>query len=115
MATHIIVGQFRDYGAAHRAFYELLQAGIVPNDISIIAGDRSNHHATNRDFGILEEGAERYLAAVRGGRTLLAVDADEADHTRIAAIIEHHAPIEIDEGEIEESRHSAAIFPPTRA
>jgi hypothetical protein len=97
MAETMIVGQFRDYGAAHRAFYELLLTGIAPNDISIIAGERSNRHLTHRDFGILEEHAEDYLAAVRDGRTLLAVQVDEFDSARVAAIIELHAPIDIAE------------------
>jgi len=39
-----------------------------PNRISIIAGDRSNSHGAIRDFGILEEDAEIYIAAVRRAR-----------------------------------------------
>jgi len=93
----MIVAQFNDYAAAHRAFCELIQTGIQPNRISIIAGDRSNSRGANRDFGILEEDAEIYIAAVRSGATLLAVDADDSGQVRVAEIIEHHAPIDIAE------------------
>ena len=96
MAESTIVGQFRDYGAAHRAFYELLRTGIAPNDIGIIGGEHGNHPWTGRNFGLLETGSELYLAAVRTGRTLLVVEVDEADRPRVAAIIEHYAPIEIE-------------------
>jgi hypothetical protein len=105
MAESVIVGQFRDYGAAHRAFYELLRTGTAPNDISIIAGERSNQQWTHRDFGIIENDAESYLPAVRQGRTLLAVRVNEAARTRVMATIEHHAPIEIGE-----SQHGGAAI-----
>ena len=95
MARSMIVAQFNDYSAAHRALCELIQTGILPNDISIVAGDRSNGQFAHRDLGMLERDAERYLAAVRRGRTLLAVEADEAARARVLEIIEHHAPIEI--------------------
>lgn len=98
MPGYMIVGQFRDYGTAHRAFYELLRTGISPNDISIIAGERSNHQGTSRDLGILEN-HESYLWAVRQGRTLVAVQVRAAGRARVAAIIEQHAPIEIEETE----------------
>ncbi len=97
MARHLIVAQFNDYATAHRALCELIQTGIRPNRISIVAGDRSNSHGANRDFGILEEDAEIYLAAVRRGATLLAVDADDAGPVRVTKIIEHHAPNDIAE------------------
>ena len=99
MVSSTIVGQFRDYGAAHRAFYELLQTGVAPNQIGIIAGDRSNHPRTHRDFRFLEDDAETYLSALRQGWTLLAVQVDDGDRTRVAAIIEHHAPIDIEENQ----------------
>ena len=97
MTRHMIVAQFHEYAAAHRALCELIQTGIRANRISIVAGDRSNSHGANRDFGILEEDAEIYTAAVRRGATLLAVDADDAGQARVAEIIEHHAPIDITE------------------
>jgi len=100
MARHMIVAQFNDYAAAHRALCELIQTGIRPNRISIIAGDRSNSQGAIRDFGILEEDAEIYIAAVRRGATLLAVDADDAGQARVAEIIEQHAPIDIAERDI---------------
>ena len=109
MARHMIVAQFHDYGAAHRTLCELIQTGILPNDISIIAGDRSNQQGANRDFGLLDDDAERYLAAVRRGRTLIAVDVDEPERARVAELIEQHAPIEI-----EESRHRAATLSPAK-
>src|SRR6266853_1286676 len=96
MARPMIVAQFNDYSAAHHALCELIQTGILPNDISIVAGDRSNTQGANRDLGILERDAERYLPAVRRGRTLLAVEADEAARAKVVEIIEHHAPIEIE-------------------
>jgi hypothetical protein len=105
MARSTIVAQFRDYGAAHRAFYELLQTGTAPNQIGIIAGDRSNHPRTHHDFRFLEDDAENHLSALRQGRTLLAVQVDDGDRARVATIIEHHAPIDI-----EESQRSAAGF-----
>src|SRR5260370_21612071 len=92
MARHLIVAQFNEYAAAHRAFCELIQTGIRPNRISIVAGDRSNRQGANRDFGILNEDAESYIAAVRRGETLLAVDADEARQPQVTEIIEQHAP-----------------------
>ena len=97
MARHLIVAQFHEYAAAHRALCELIQTGIRPNRISIVAGDRSNSQGANRDFGILNEGADIYVAAVRRGATLLAVDADDARQARVAEVIEHHAPIDIQE------------------
>jgi hypothetical protein len=103
MARSTIVAQFRDYGAAHRAFYELLQTGTAPNQIGIIAGDRSNHPRTHHDFRFLEDDAENHLSALRQGRTLLAVQVDDGDRARVATIIEHYAPIDI-----EESQRSAA-------
>ncbi len=66
MANPMIVAQFIDYSAAHRVLCELIETGIVPNDISIVAGDRSNSQGGSRDLGILERHAERYLRAVRG-------------------------------------------------
>jgi hypothetical protein len=97
MTRQKIVAQFHDYGAAHRAFCELIQTGIQPNEISIIAGDRSNGHGAKRDFGILEEDAETYIAAVRRGTTLLAVQIDDPGHARVAEIIEHQGPIDLAE------------------
>jgi hypothetical protein len=99
MRKHTIVAQFHDYGTAHRAFCELLQFGVLPNDISIIAGDRSNSHGANRDFGILEDDAGDYLAAVRRGMTLLAARIEAMEHARVADLIEQHAPVEIAERE----------------
>ncbi len=95
MTRHLIVAQFHEYAAAHRALCELIQTGIRPDRISIVAGDRSNSNGTNRDFGILNEDAESYIAAVRRGATLLAVDAD--GEARVTEIIEHHAPSDIRE------------------
>ena len=95
MAGHIIVAQFNDYAAAHRALCELIQTGIRPNRISIVAGDRSNNQGANRDFGILQEDADSYIAAVRRGVTLLAVDTTRDGQARVARIIEQHAPIDM--------------------
>jgi hypothetical protein len=97
MTRHMIVAQFHEYSAAHRALCELIQTGIRPNRISIVAGDRSNSHGANRDFGILNEDADSYIAAVRRGATLLAVDAEDAGEDRVTEIIEHHAPSDIEE------------------
>ena len=99
MKKYTIVAQFHDYGTAHRAFCELLQFGILPNDISIIAGDRSNRYGANRDFGIIEDDAADYLAAVRRGITLLAARVEAMEHARVADLIEQHSPIEIAERE----------------
>ena len=97
MAGATIVALFNEYAAAHRALCELIRIGIQRNSISIIAGDRSNSQG-NRDLGIiLERGAERYRRAVRSGRTILAVEADEAARTQVLEIIEHHTPAEIEE------------------
>jgi hypothetical protein len=93
----MIVAQFHEYAAAHRAFCELIQTGIRPHRISIVAGDRSNSHGANRDFGILAQDADIYIAAVRSGATLLAIDADDAGPARVAQIIEQHAPLDIAE------------------
>lgn len=96
MKRHTIVAQFHDYGAAHRAFCGLVRSGIPPNDISIVAGDRSNRHDAPRDFGILAA-AEFYRAAVRRGTTLLAAHAWETERARVVEIIGHHAPADIAE------------------
>jgi hypothetical protein len=96
MARHLVVAQFHDYCLAHRALCELLQTGILPNRISIVAGSRSNSDGASRDFGVLEGDAASYLAAVRRGTTVLAVQADGAERARAREIIEHHAPIEIE-------------------
>src|SRR6266566_767613 len=96
MAGATIVALFNEYAAAHRALCELIQIGIPPNCISIIAGDRSNSQG-NRDLGIIEKDAERYRRAVRRGRTILAVEADEAARTQLLEIIEHHMPVETEE------------------
>jgi hypothetical protein len=109
MARHMIVAQFDDYADAHRSLCELIRIGIRSNHISLVAGDRSFSHPAKRDFGILEEDAKSYLAAVRRGRTLLAVQADGAERARVAEIIEHHAPIEIDNGQ-----HIGAMHAPPR-
>src|SRR3981189_319006 len=97
MAGPMIVAQFVEYSGAHRALCELIQTGTLPTDLSIVAGDRSNSQGSNRDLGILEGDGERYLRAVRRGRTLLAVKADLAARARVLEIIGHHAPIEIEE------------------
>src|SRR5690348_17234533 len=97
MAHHMIVAQFQDYATAHRAFCELIQTGVQPNDVSIIAGSRSNSRDVARDFGIIKEDAEQYLPIVRRGRTLLAVKADEATWVQRGGIIEHYSPVEIAE------------------
>jgi hypothetical protein len=108
MARHLVVAQFDDYRLAHRALCELIQTGILPNNISIVAGDRSNRRGANRDFGILEEDAESYLAAVRRGTTLLAVQAEGTQRARATEIIEHHAPVEI------EGRRNRGLHPMRR-
>jgi hypothetical protein len=95
MAKDLLVAQFHDYGAAHRALCELIRVGILPNRISIVAGDRSNSHGANRDFGILEGDAERYIATVRRGTTLLAVAAAGRERARVAEMIERHAPFDL--------------------
>ena len=97
MAHHMIVAQFHDYAAAHRALCELIQTGVQSNDISIVAGNRSNSCAVARDFGIIQKNAASYLPVVRRGRTLLAVKADEATWVRVGGIIHHHSPVEIAE------------------
>jgi hypothetical protein len=101
----MIVAQFHEYAAAHRAFCELIQTGIRPNRITIVAGDRSNSQGANRDFGILKADADLYIAAVRRGATLLAVDADAAAQARVTQIIERYAPTDITE------RHIPAALP----
>lgn len=107
----MIVAQFHEYGAAHRAFCELIQFGVAPNDISIIAGDRSNQHGGDRDFGILRALASDYVAPVRRGLTLLAVRPEATESARAAAIINRHAPFEIERHDAEDApahlrRHS---------
>ena len=97
MARHLIVAQFNEYAAAHRALCELIHIGIRLNRISIVAGDRSNSRGANRDFGILEGDAEIYIAAVRRGATLLAVDVGDSRQARVAELIEQHAPSDIAE------------------
>lgn len=97
MASHLIVAEFDEYGAAHRAFCELIKDGVRPNDISIVAGDRSNSRGAARDFGLLEEDAETYLPAVRRGRTVLAVRAADRARSHVADIVGQYRPAEIEE------------------
>ena len=96
----MIVAQFHEYGAAHRAFCELIQFGIAPNDISLIAGDRSNQFGAVRDFGILHAQADDYMAPVRRGLTLLAVRPEVIERARVAAIISRHAPFEVEQPDL---------------
>lgn len=97
MARQVLVAEFHEYGAAHRAFAELLQSGIQPGNISLIAGDRSDHQGAQRDFGVLDGGADHWREVVRCGITLLAVRADDAQRARVRRIIGQYAPIAIEE------------------
>ena len=92
VTKHTIVAHFRNYGAAHRAFCELLTSGVEAEDISLIAGDRSNSRGADRDFGILADEADLHSATIRRGVSLLAVRADARSGDRIAGIIAAHAP-----------------------
>jgi hypothetical protein len=93
----MLVARFHEYGAAHRAFCELIRFGVAPEDISIIAGDRSNRHGASRDFGLLAAQADDYVSPVRRGMTLLAVLAEPMQRPRVAEIVEAHAPADIEE------------------
>jgi hypothetical protein len=97
MARQILVAEFHEYGAAHRAFAELLQSGIEPCDISLIAGDRSDHQGAQRDFGLLQTEADHWCGVVRCGITLLAVRANDTQRSRIRRIIGEYGPIAIEE------------------
>jgi len=97
MARQVFVAEFHEYGSAHRAFAELLQSGIQPGNISLIAGHRSDHYGAQRDFGLLEADADHWQGAVRCGITLLAVRADDAQCARVRRIIGQYAPIAIEE------------------
>lgn len=111
----MIVAQFHEYGAAHRAFCELIQFGIAPNDISIIAGDRSNQYGAERDFGILRRLADDYVAPVRRGLTLLAVRPEAMERARVAAIINRHAPFEVEQPDVDRATlHSPSSASGTR-
>jgi hypothetical protein len=87
MARGILVAEFHDYGAAHRALVELLHNGIDAGSISLIAGDLSDHHGAQRDFGILEADAGHWLARVRRGVTLLAVRPHDHQRGHVRQII----------------------------
>jgi hypothetical protein len=95
MAAQVLVAEFHEYGEAHRAFAELLHSGIQPGNISLIAGDRSDHQGAQRDFGILETGADHWRGVVRCGITLLAVRADDPQRARVRRIIGQYVPIAI--------------------
>jgi hypothetical protein len=97
MARQVFVAEFHEYGSAHRAFAELLQSGIRPGNVSLIAGDRSDHYGAQRDFGVIEADADHWQGVVRCGITLLAVQADDAQHARVRRIIGRYAPIAIEE------------------
>src|SRR5258707_13361901 len=97
MARQTIVAEFHEYGAAHRAFAELLHSGVQPSNISLIAGDRSDHQGAQRDFGVLEADVEHYRAVVRCGITLLAVRADDPQRARVRRIVGQYAPIAVEE------------------
>jgi hypothetical protein len=97
MTTQIIVAQFNEYAAAHRTLCELIQTGVPPNDISLIAGDRSNSPDTHRDFGIIEAETDTYLPVVRRGQTVLAVRVDSAMRKKIGPMIEQYAPAKLEE------------------
>jgi hypothetical protein len=96
MAKHILVSEFHEYSAAHRAFAELLHSGIEPGDISLIAGDRSDHQGAQRDLGIIDGDADHWCGVVRCGITLLAVRTDDTRRARVRRIIGAYAPIAIE-------------------
>jgi hypothetical protein len=97
MARRILVAEFHDYGTAHRTFVELLHNGIDAGSISLIAGDLSDHHGAQRDFGILEADADHWHGCVRRGITLLAVRAHDHQRARLRQIIGQRAPLAIEE------------------
>ena len=97
MAKLNLVAEFHDYGAAHRAFAELLHNGVDPGDISLIAGDNSDHYGAQRDFGILETDADRWRGIVRCGNTLLAVRAHDHQRSLVRRIVGQYTPIAIEE------------------
>jgi hypothetical protein len=97
MARQVFVAEFHEYGAAHRAFAELLQSGILPGNLNLIAGDRSDHQGAQRDFGMLQPDADYWQGVVRCGITLLAVRAEDAQRARVRRIIGRYTPIAIEE------------------
>ena len=97
MAKQLIIAQFDEYGAAHRAFCELLQSGVQADDMTLLAGDPSNRNGAPDHLGLFDEDAEYYRATVRRGVSLLAVRADRARGARVAEIIRDHAPREIED------------------
>lgn len=97
MTRHVLVAEFHEYGAAHRAFAELLQSGILPGNLNLIAGDRSDHQGAQRDLGMLEDDADHWRGVVRCGITLLAVRADDSQRARVRRIIGRYTPIAIEE------------------
>ena len=113
MAKQLIIAQFHDYGAAHRAFCELLQSGVGAADMTLLAGDRSNREGASRDIGLLAEDAEHYLAMVHRGISVLAVQADGLQGPRIAEIIQDHAPSELGDEESVTMSGAPADRPPS--
>ena len=95
MARAILVAGFHDYGAAHRAFAELLHNGVDSGNISLIAGDNSDHYGAQRDFGILDDDGH-WRGLVRSGTTLLAVRTDHQQSV-VRRIIGRYKPTQIEE------------------
>ncbi len=122
MASETIVAVFDSAGDAEAAMAELHSAGIADSAIQhysksgLTAGDgaagtaRSESYAgsgtTGRPAGFWawllgEEGTDQQAAlydrSIESGGTVVTVIADSADNERVVAILEKHAPVDLDE------------------
>ena len=96
MSREMIIAEFQDYARAHQAFCALLQTGIRTANITIITRAKTGCCDFHCDLGILEMDGDRYRNAVRGGRTLLIVEADDLKAVWIERLVGRFDPIEVD-------------------
>jgi uncharacterized protein (TIGR02271 family) len=110
--TSTVVGVFNDYSTAEQAARELIDNGIPRESVHIqsanrtAAAGRSDYQAHNDEGGIKgffhrmfggENESGRYSQAVESGRSVVIVDASEAQADRAVALLNQYGAIDIDD------------------
>ncbi len=80
------------YGAAVRVVNDLEAAGVPANDIALVSGEKGAGARTG--VGRAEADTRAYAEGLKKGGTLVSVRADDAQASRIAAILRVSAPVE---------------------
>ena len=115
-----VVGLFTDEREAQRAVRALLDSGVAREDIGVTSNSYTDGaDATDADegwgdkisnffgslFGADDERSGHYSEAVRGGGTVITVDAGTDDvAARAAAILDQHGTVEVNERGTQKSR-----------